>query len=69
MFHFRVKIRLIDRDGHDSGDLKLSRFWKNDHERGQIDSFPITLSDIPFEFNEINKLELWRDSFGLADSW
>ena len=66
---FRVWVRLLDDTGQTTGEIRLSRFWHNDHERGQMDSFPLLAADVSSEFGDLSKLELWRDSFGLGDSW
>jgi hypothetical protein len=65
----RVWLKLVDESACQTSDLRLSRFWHNDHERGQVDSFSLLSSDIPDNFGELQKLEVWRDSFGLGDSW
>ncbi|OQV17101.1 Allene oxide synthase-lipoxygenase protein [Hypsibius exemplaris] len=64
-----VWVRLRDESGQWTDEIKLSSFWHNDHERGQLDSFPLLTAHIGVKFGELDKLEIWRDAFGIGDSW
>ncbi|XP_055346121.1 allene oxide synthase-lipoxygenase protein-like [Paramacrobiotus metropolitanus] len=64
-----IKCKLYDTAGVFTDELKLARFWHNDHERGQVMEFAVPGSFVPVGFGEVAKLELWRDAFGFGDSW
>ncbi|XP_038045097.1 uncharacterized protein LOC119719671 [Patiria miniata] len=49
-----------------SKDIPLNCRWKDDLERGSVDSYPVT--NLP-NFGRIDQIELWRDSSGLKDDW
>lgn len=64
-----VKIKVFDTTGHSTQELKLSKFGRNDHKRGQTDNFPVPATQVPAEFGETSKVEFWRDHFGIGDDW
>lgn len=45
--------------------IKLDKFFRNDFERGQKDTFNLSTKEV----DDINHIELWRDSAGLKDEW
>ncbi|XP_023237606.1 allene oxide synthase-lipoxygenase protein-like [Centruroides sculpturatus] len=45
---------------------KLNRRFRNDNERGSINTFTAYPGN---NFGKAIKIELWRDSFGIGDSW
>ncbi|XP_067141775.1 allene oxide synthase-lipoxygenase protein-like [Centruroides vittatus] len=56
---------------HDDGNnrstiTKLNRRFRNDNERGSINTFTAYPGN---NFGKPIKIELWRDSFGIGDSW
>lgn len=63
----RVYIILYDTNGGSTGTLKLDNFFRNEFERGRTDTF--TIENNPTFLDEISSIELWRDDYGLADSW
>lgn len=69
-------------DGRASRTIRLNALLRNDHERGTVSVFHVDVEDeapLLTDDNDddaakngsfdINKIELWRDSFGLADDW
>lgn len=61
-----VYCALIDDEGKRSRDIKLDCTWRNDFEKGSIDHFKVINEST---LTNIVKVELWRDSKGLADDW
>ena len=64
-----VWIKLQDISGIQTSELKLSRFFKNDHERGVLERYPVSNSVTPVGFEMVDRIELWRDNFGIGSSW
>ncbi|XP_060580149.1 polyunsaturated fatty acid 5-lipoxygenase-like isoform X2 [Ruditapes philippinarum] len=56
---------VLHSNGQASRETKLDVFFRNDFERGQLDSFNI--SKLPFA--SIDHIELWRDNFGISSDW
>ena len=71
-FSCRVSIKLGDSNDKWSKDIKLTKFGKNTFERGCTDSFNVLKTDIA-DLNaselDINKIQIWRNNFGLNASW
>lgn len=61
-----VKIILHGDGGCKTDKMKLHNTLKNDFERSQIDTFTVKKQ---FKVKNIEKLELWRDSFGFGSDW
>ncbi|XP_037070584.1 allene oxide synthase-lipoxygenase protein-like [Pollicipes pollicipes] len=61
-----VFVRLFDGKGNQTEAIKLDRPLKNDLERGSTDSFPARGAD---GFGNIERIELWRDNFGVSPDW
>lgn len=61
-----VYISLYSETGEKTERIKLDYFFRDDFERGQLDSFQ--LKNIP-RYNEIIKIELWRDNAGFGSDW
>ncbi|XP_076352211.1 allene oxide synthase-lipoxygenase protein-like isoform X1 [Tachypleus tridentatus] len=57
---------LHDEEGTKTPAMKLNSFLRNDHERGDTGSYYFPKIE---GFGRVSKIELWRDSFGLADDW
>lgn len=64
-----VKIRLHDASGHNTDDLVLDNFFRNDFESGQLDVFPIKNLKIKSFSGQVSKVEFWRDNAGLGADW
>ncbi|OWF44209.1 arachidonate 5-lipoxygenase-like [Mizuhopecten yessoensis] len=60
-----VEICLHCDDGNKTDTYNLDKFFRNDFERGQIDSFTVT----GCRLNKVNYIELWRDTGGILDDW
>ena len=71
-FSCRVSIKLGDSNDKWSKDIKLTKFGKNTFERGCTDSFNVLKTDI-VDLNaselDINKIQIWRNNFGINASW
>eukprot|EP00057_Strongylocentrotus_purpuratus_P032934 XP_789433.2 PREDICTED: arachidonate 5-lipoxygenase [Strongylocentrotus purpuratus] len=61
-----VYIALHNDQGKRSRDIQLDCKFKNDFERGKVDTYPV--SNLP-NFGRISMIELWRDDAGLNDDW
>lgn len=61
-----VWLVLHDEHGNASKETKLNSTFHNDHERGQMSSYGIMNAN---HLGRIAKVEFWRDSFGIGDSW
>lgn len=62
-----VRIVLKDSSGNRTGELVLDKFFRNDFERGNLDSFSIKC---PKHYgNDVVEIEFWRDNAGLASDW
>jgi arachidonate 5-lipoxygenase len=52
--------------GTKTDSYNLDTFFKNDFEAGNIDDYSVTSAiSIP----EVQRIELWRDSWGLFSNW
>ena len=61
-----VKVILHGDGGRKTDKMKLRNILKNDFERSQIDNFTVKKQ---FKIRNIEKLELWRDNFGIGSDW
>lgn len=61
-----VYCALICEDGTRSRNLHLDCKWKNDFEKGNVDSFKV--NDCA-GLGTLTELEIWRDETGLGDDW
>lgn len=57
---------LIDSDGNRTSDVKLDCFWKDDFEKGNVDTFTVRSEQ---KIGSLARIELWRDKSGLKDDW
>ena len=57
---------LVSENGLRSRDLNLDCRWKNDFEKGNVDSFKVF--DV-VGLGAISMLEIWRDETGIGDDW
>jgi len=56
---------------HGDGDrkterMRLNNVFKDDFEQGRLDNFVVKKQ---FKLTKIEKLEIWRDNFGLGSRW
>lgn len=80
MYSYKISVKTGDRpkagtdanvfivlhgNGQKSPETKLDAFFRNDFERGQLDSFKI--DKIPFA--TLDHIELWKDTFGFKTEW
>ncbi|XP_045180456.2 polyunsaturated fatty acid 5-lipoxygenase-like [Mercenaria mercenaria] len=56
---------VLHSNGQKSPETKLDVLFRNDFERGQVDTFQI--SKVPFA--TIDCVELWKDNFGIYSEW
>ena len=61
-----VYIALYNDYGKRSRDIQLDCKFKDDFERGSLDTFPV--SNLP-NFGRIATIEVWRDDAGPNDDW
>lgn len=61
-----VYIVLHSESGEKTTPINLDYFFRNDFERGQLDTF--NLNNISL-LNNISKIEIWRDDAGLGSEW
>ena len=61
-----VHCALIDSNGNRTKDIKLDVLWRDDFEKGNIDTFSVKNEP---NLGDIVKVELWRDEKGIADDW
>ena len=61
-----VYCALVSEDGLRSRDLHLDCRWKNDFEKGNVDSFKVP--DV-VGLGPISTIEIWRDESGIGDDW
>lgn len=61
-----IKVILYGDDGKQTDKIRLHNIFKNDFERGQLDTFQVKKQ---VKLRNIEKIELWRDSFGLGSHW
>lgn len=62
-----VKIRLYDNQGQSTSDMTLDNFFHNDFERGHADTY--TFDRLPVNFQDVARIEFWRDNSGVASDW
>lgn len=60
-----ISIILFDENGGKSEEYPLDNFFRNDFESGSVDKFSIK----NLKFTTVSKIEVWRDSSGINDSW
>ena len=62
-----VKIILKDSNGIKTDELVLDKFFRNDFEKGNTDTFPVKT---PSHYcSDVVEVEFWRDDAGLASDW
>ena len=61
-----VYCSLTDDKGNKSRDILLDVIWRNDFEKGNIDTFNIR--GVP-NIGDIQSIELWRDQRGIKNDW
>lgn len=61
-----IRIILHDDQGNKTDKIRLHNVLKNDFECGQIDEFII---EDQADLETVDKIELWRDNFGLGSRW
>ncbi len=61
-----VYVALYNEDGVRSRDIPLDCRWKDDMGRGSLGRYPVI--NLP-NFGQVSKLEVWRNSTGVGDSW
>uniref|UniRef100_A0A1W7RAZ7 Arachidonate 15-lipoxygenase B n=1 Tax=Hadrurus spadix TaxID=141984 RepID=A0A1W7RAZ7_9SCOR len=61
-----VWLIVYDANDRKSPIIKLNRKFKNDNERGAVNTYT---AYVALEFGKPDKIELWRDSFGIGDNW
>lgn len=61
-----VYIMLISESGIQSREIHLDCRWRDDFEKGNVDSFKVGGIS---QLGSIGKILLWRDSSGLNDDW
>lgn len=61
-----VYCALISEDGARSRDMHLDCKWKNDFEKGSVDSFKVNDCS---GLGPLAEIEIWRDETGLGDDW
>lgn len=57
---------LVDEDGNKSKEFHLDCRWKNDFEKGNIDTFKLSNGAA---LGDLKKIEIWRDETGVGDDW
>ncbi|XP_060063502.1 polyunsaturated fatty acid 5-lipoxygenase-like [Ylistrum balloti] len=60
-----VEICLHCDDGSKTATYNLDKFFRNDFERGQKDSFSVT----GISLARVDYIEIWRDTKGILDDW
>ena len=63
-----VSIILHDDQGNSSDKITLDNFLRNDFEKGRIDTFPVSNSNL-CPLAKLSKIEFWRDDVGLGSDW
>ncbi|XP_048579793.1 polyunsaturated fatty acid 5-lipoxygenase isoform X2 [Nematostella vectensis] len=61
-----VYCALVAVNGTRSRDFHLDCRWKNDFEKGNVDSFKVANGTA---IGPLKKIEIWRDDSGLGDDW
>ncbi|WAQ98214.1 LOX5-like protein [Mya arenaria] len=61
-----VKVILHGDGGRSTEKMRLRNTFKDDFEQGHLDTFVVKKQ---FKLRKIEKLELWRDNFGLGSDW
>lgn len=66
-----VKLIIFDEHGNSSNTLELDRKFKDDFERGQVDTFRIPAKILGHldKTANLSHIELWRDESGVASDW
>jgi len=62
-----VYCTLLSEDGVLSRAMKLDCRWKDDFEKGNVDTFYVNTGQP--SFGPIKEIEIWRDESGLNDDW
>ncbi|CAG5132221.1 unnamed protein product, partial [Candidula unifasciata] len=66
-----VRIVMHDDDGHASSPIILDNYFKNDFERGCLDTFHVPtkkIRNLP-RMGKITRIELWKDDAWAASDW
>ena len=63
-----VSIILHDDQGNSSDKITLHNILRNDFEKGRIDKFPVSKSNL-CTLAKLSKIEFWRDDVGLGSDW
>ncbi|BFZ15082.1 hypothetical protein BsWGS_18122 [Bradybaena similaris] len=66
-----VRIIMHDDDGHSSTAITLDNYFKNDFERGCLDTFHVParkIKNFP-RMGKITRIELWKDDAWVASDW
>ena len=61
-----IKVILYGDGGKKTDKIRLHNTFKNDFERGHLDTFTVKKQ---VKLRTIEKIELWRDSFGFGSDW
>ena len=61
-----IKVILYGDSGKKTDKIRLHNTFKNDFERGQLDTFNVKKQ---VKLRNLEKIELWRDNFGLGSEW
>ena len=61
-----IRIILHGRNGTKTDKMRLHNVFRNDFECGQLDDFVLQKQT---DLETIEKIELWRDSFGFGSDW
>lgn len=61
-----IRIIFYDHHGNKTDKIRLHHVFKNDFECGKTDEFVIQKQP---NLEKIEKIELWRDNFGLGSRW
>lgn len=66
-----VKIMMHDEDGNSSEPITLDNYFRNDFERGCLDTFHVPSTKIKNlqRTSKINRIELWKDDAWVASDW
>ena len=61
-----IKVILYGDGDKKTDKIKLHNTFRNDFERGQLDTFEVKKQ---VRLRSIEKIELWRDNFGFGSEW
>ncbi|BFZ06647.1 hypothetical protein BsWGS_09686 [Bradybaena similaris] len=66
-----VHIILYDVNNSASSEINMGNFFKNDFERGQLDTFEVKSEQITALQRpvKLSRIQLWKDSLGFATDW